>query len=89
MVTMVTSTVPVPGGATAVILVALIGVTVVAGVPPNLTAIGLDRSVPVIVTVVSPAVGPAVGLDCGSRLGGRGVGVVVGGAGGAGAGLGW
>jgi hypothetical protein len=34
----------------------------VAEVPPNVTAEGLARSVPVIITVVPPLVGPEVGL---------------------------
>lgn len=34
----------------------------VAGVPPNVTAEGLARFVPKIITVVPPVVGPEVGL---------------------------
>ena len=34
----------------------------VAGVPPKSTAVGLDSSVPVIVTTVPPPAGPADGL---------------------------
>jgi hypothetical protein len=36
--------------------------TMVAEVPPNVTAEGLARLVPVIITVVPPLVGPEVGL---------------------------
>ena len=58
----VTSTVPLPAGAVAVIWVALTTVTLVALVAPNLTAVAPVKLVPVIVTTVPPAVGPAVGL---------------------------
>jgi hypothetical protein len=34
----------------------------VAGVPPNVTAVGVARLVPVIRTVVPPELGPEVGL---------------------------
>jgi hypothetical protein len=59
----VTSTAPAdPAGEVAVIEVALTGVNELAAVVPNLTAVGLLRWVPVIVTVVPPPVGPADGL---------------------------
>jgi hypothetical protein len=57
----VTSTIPDPAGAVAVITVGekIIKVAVVA---PNLTAVAPVKFVPVIVTVVPPAFGPLVGL---------------------------
>ena len=59
----VTSCAPaLPGGAIAVSLVAAIGVKTVALDPPNLTALGFARLVPVIVTLVPPSVGPDAGL---------------------------
>ena len=58
----VMSTVPAePAGAVAVIWVALLTVTLVALVVPNLTAVAPVKLVPVIVTLVPPAVGPATG----------------------------
>ena len=57
----VTSTVPVPAGAVAVIWVAELTVKPVALVAPNFTAVAASKLVPVIVTVVPPAVGPDVG----------------------------
>jgi hypothetical protein len=57
----VTSTVPVPAGAVAVIEVAELTVKPVAGVAPNVTAVAPAKLVPVMVTVVPPAVGPEVG----------------------------
>ena len=57
----VTSTVPVPGGAVAVIEVAESAV-IVAGVEPKSTEVAPDRSVPVIVTLVPPAGGPVDGV---------------------------
>jgi len=36
--------------------------TIVAELPPNVTAEGLARLVPVMITVVPPLVGPEVGL---------------------------
>ena len=56
----VTSTVPVPVGATAVIEEALEKTTVALGVAPNLTVSVLSKPVPVIVTNVLAL--PAVGL---------------------------
>ena len=56
----VTSTVPVPGGAVAVIEVAE-SAAMVAGVEPKSTAVAPDRSVPVMVTLVPPAGGPVAG----------------------------
>jgi hypothetical protein len=56
----VTSTVPTPAGAVAVIEVDELTV-IVAGVPPKLTAVAPPRSVPVIVTVVPPPRGPVFG----------------------------
>ena len=58
----VTSTAPVPAGSTAVIVVALTTVKLVAAVVPKSTAVAPVKSVPVIVTIVPPAGGPAVGL---------------------------
>jgi hypothetical protein len=51
-----------PAGATAVRLVALLKVTPVAAVAPNLTVAPLWNPVPVIATDVPPAAGPEVGL---------------------------
>ena len=56
-----TSTVPVPAGAVAVIEVAELTVKPVALVTPNFTADAPMKPVPVIVTDVPPAVGPDVG----------------------------
>ena len=58
----VTSTVPVPAGAVAVMDVALLTVKVVAAVAPNFTAVAPVRLVPVMVTEVPPVLGPVVGL---------------------------
>ena len=58
----VTSTVPVPAGLSAVIVVALTTVTPVAAVVPKSTAVAPVKPVPVIVTKVPPAAGPLVGL---------------------------
>ena len=58
----VTSTVPVPAGLSAVIVVALTTVTPVAAVVPKSTAVAPVKPVPVIVTNVPPADGPLVGL---------------------------
>ena len=58
----VTSTVPVPVGALAVICVALFTMKVVAGFEPKATALTAVKLVPVIVTEVPPAVGPDEGL---------------------------
>ena len=57
----VTSTVPVPGGAVAVIEVSESAV-MVPGVEPKSTAVAPDRSVPVMVTLVPPAGGPVDGV---------------------------
>ena len=57
----VTSTVPVPEGAVAVICVAVFTVKPVALLVPNFTAVAPVKFVPVIVTLVVPPVGPAVG----------------------------
>ena len=57
-----TSTVPVPAGDVAVILVALFTVNEIAAVAPNFTALAPVKFVPVTVTVVPPALGPEVGL---------------------------
>ena len=54
----VTSTVPVPGGAVALIWVGPSTLMSVAGVLPNSTSVAPERSVPVIVTLVPPAAGP-------------------------------
>ena len=58
----VTSTVPVPAGDVAVILVELTTVKVVAASVPKCTAVAPVKAVPVMVTEVPPAVGPEVGL---------------------------
>ena len=73
-----------PAGETAMICVAETGVTTAAFDPPNLTALGLSRFVPVIVTAVPPSVGPEVGLTP-VTVGRSGVRVLVGLAGRAGA----
>ncbi|BBH18908.1 hypothetical protein Back11_02530 [Paenibacillus baekrokdamisoli] len=61
VVVTLTSTVPEPAGAVAVICVAEFTLKPVAAVAPNVTAVAPDRFVPVNVTVVPPDVGPAVG----------------------------
>ena len=58
----VTSSVPVPTGAIAVIWVSLSTVKFVAGVAPKSTAVAFVKYLPAIVTNVSPAAGPADGL---------------------------
>ena len=59
----VTSTVPaVPAGAVAVMVVALVTVTLVAAFEPKLTEAPLTKLVPVIVTTVPLLSGPAAGL---------------------------
>ena len=62
VVVTVTSTVPVPDGESAVIVVSLTKVKLEAAVPPNVTAVAPVKPVPVIVTRLPPAVGPEVGL---------------------------
>ena len=62
VVVTVTSTVPVPPGEVAVICVGLLIEKLVALVAPNLTAVAVEKFVPVIVTAVPPANGPEVGL---------------------------
>ena len=62
VVTLTSCAPAVPAGETAMICVGEIGVTTAALDPPNLTALGLARFVPVIVTTVPPSVGPDVGL---------------------------
>ena len=57
----VTSTVPVPAGAVALMEVALVTVKLAAAVDPNLTAVAPVKSVPVRVTVVPPEAGPLAG----------------------------
>ena len=62
---MVTRTLAVPAepaGVVAVMVVALITVTLVAALPPMLTAVAPVKLVPVMVTVVPPGVVPLVGL---------------------------
>ena len=56
-----TSTVPVPEGDVAVIVVEDTTVKPVAAVAPKVTAVAPERLVPVMVTVVPPAPGPDVG----------------------------
>ena len=51
----------VPAGVTAVMVVALTTLKLVAAVLPNITAVAPVRFVPVIVTVVPPAAGPLLG----------------------------
>ena len=56
-----TSTVPVPGGAVATIL--LLEVTLkTAEVVPKVTALAAYKTLPVIVTLVPPTAGPLLGL---------------------------
>ena len=56
-----TSTVLVPAGEVAVIVVALTTVMPVADAAPNTTAVAPVKLVPVMVTEVPPSVGPLVG----------------------------
>ena len=60
-VVILTSTVPVPAGAVAVICVALRTVMPVAAVAPKVTAVVPVKFVPEMVTLVPPVVGPEVG----------------------------
>ena len=58
---MVTTTFTAPAacaGVIAVMVVALTTTTLVAAVPPNVTAVAPVKLVPVMVTLVPPAVGP-------------------------------
>ena len=48
----------VPAGVVAVIEVALVKMTLVAGVPPTVTVAPVTNPVPVITITVAPAVGP-------------------------------
>ena len=57
-----TSTVPMPGGAVATILLADDSENDAAAVVPNLTALAPLKTLPVIVTLVPPTAGPLVGL---------------------------
>ena len=57
----VTSTSPVPAGATAVIRFVVLTVKLVAGVAPNLTAVAPLKAVPVRTTVAPPAAAPLAG----------------------------
>ena len=57
----VTSTVPEPAGAVAVMLVALLTAKLEAACAPKSTALAPVNPVPVIVTVVPPPAGPVVG----------------------------
>ena len=57
----VTSTVPVPAGAVALMLVALLTVKLEAAVVPNFTALAPVKLVPVIATEVPPVLGPRPG----------------------------
>ena len=61
VVVTLTSTVPVPAGEVAVIVVAETTVKPVAAVAPNVTAVAPVKLVPVMVTVVPPPPGPEVG----------------------------
>ena len=58
----VTSAVPIPAGAVAVIWVALLMVKEPAALLPNLTAVAPEKLVPVMVTLVPPDGGPVFGL---------------------------
>jgi hypothetical protein len=58
----VTSTVPVPAGEVAVIVVVLSTTTSVAKTPPNFTEVTEMKEVPVMVTEVPPLAGPVAGL---------------------------
>ena len=58
----VISTMPVPAGLTAVIVVLLTTAKLVAAIEPKSTALAPVKLVPVIVTVVPPPTGPLVGL---------------------------
>jgi hypothetical protein len=58
----VTSTVPDPAGAVAVIWASLLTVKVVAAVEPNVTPVAPVKLAPVIVTDVPPEAGPEDGL---------------------------
>ena len=59
----VTSWVPVPAGAVAVIVEAAeLNVNDAAGADPNMTEDALASPLPLIVTVVPPITGPALGL---------------------------
>ncbi len=58
----VTSTTPEPAGLSAVTLVALTTVRLVAAVVPKSTTVAPVKPVPVMVTRVPPAAGPEVGL---------------------------
>ena len=58
----VTSTVPVPAGEVALMLVALLTVKLEAAEVPNLTAVAPVNPVPVIATEVLPVLGPEAGL---------------------------
>ena len=51
----------VPGGTSAVMLVPLTTVKLVAATPPNVTPVTLEKFVPVIVTVLPPDVQPELG----------------------------
>ena len=57
----VTSLMPEPAGATAVICDGLSTLKSVAAVLPNSTSVAPEKSVPVIVTMVPPDSGPNVG----------------------------
>ena len=61
--TTVTSTVPVPAGASQVIWVSDSTLTLVAGVPPKLTAVALVKPEPLMVTDVPPAPPEGLMLD--------------------------
>ena len=63
----VTSTVPVPAGLSAVIVVSLTTVTSVAAVVPKSTAVAPVKPVPVIVTRRAAGRRPAVRADAGDR----------------------
>ena len=58
----VTSTVPLPGGEVAVMVLELLTVKLVAAVLPNFTAVAPVKPEPVMVADVPPAEGPEVGL---------------------------
>ena len=57
----VTSTVPLPDGDPATIMVALVTLRNVALLPPKLTTVAPEKLVPVMVTTLPPRPGPLLG----------------------------
>jgi hypothetical protein len=59
----VTSTVPVPAGETAEIVLSLVMVKLIAAIPvPKYTAVAVEKPLPEMVTAVPPDVDPLFGL---------------------------